>query len=92
MPCRIRLLCYERNEVSFCEFGEFRRLVEAAAAIDPRIELMVLLAGDAGLRRGEVLALEWSDVDVRRRMLHVQRSEADGQVTVPRGARCAACR
>ena len=53
MPCRIRLLKWERTEVAFYDFAENRRLVEAAAAIDPRIELLVLLAGDAGLRRGE---------------------------------------
>ena len=87
MPCRIRLLRYERSEVSFYDLGEFRRLVQAAAAIVPRIELMVLLAGDAGLRRGELVALEWTDLDLRRRMLHVQRSEWKGQVTVPKGGR-----
>jgi integrase len=87
MPCRIRLLRWELNEVSFYDFGEFRRLVEAAAAIDPRIGLMVLLAGDSGLRRGEVIALEWTDLDLRRRTLHVQRSEWNGHVTLPKGGR-----
>jgi integrase len=87
MPCRVRLLKWERVEVPFYDFAEYRRLVEGAAAVDPRIELLVLLAGDAGLRRGETVALEWTDVDLRRRTLHVQRSSWNGHVTVPKGGR-----
>ncbi|HEY6107132.1 MAG TPA: tyrosine-type recombinase/integrase, partial [Anaeromyxobacteraceae bacterium] len=33
------------------------------------------------------IAVEWTDVDLRRRMLHVQRSEWDGHVTAPKGGR-----
>jgi integrase len=58
LPCRIRLLKVDRTEVSFYDFSEYRRLVEASAAIDPRIELLALLGGDAGLRRGEAIAME----------------------------------
>jgi integrase len=87
MPCRIRLLKWDKGEVAFYDFTEYRRLVEAAAAIDPRIELLVLLGGDAGLRRGEAIALEWTDVDLRRRTMHVQRSSWNGQVTLPKGGR-----
>jgi integrase len=87
MPCRIRLLKWEKGEVAFYDFSEYRRLVEAAAAIDPRIELLVLLGGDAGLRRGEAIGLEWTDVDQRRRTMHVQRSSWNGHVTLPKGGR-----
>jgi integrase len=87
MPCRIRLLKWDKSEVAFYDFAEYRRLVEAAAAIDPRIELLVLLGGDAGLRRGEAIALEWTDVDLRRRTMHVQRSSWNGHVTLPKGGR-----
>lgn len=87
MPCRIRLLKWDKGEVAFYDFSEYRRLVEAAAAIDPRIELLVLLGGDAGLRRGEIIALEQSDCDTRRGILHVRRSEWKGHVTLPKGGR-----
>jgi integrase len=76
MPCRIRLLKVNRGELAFYDFGDYQRFVEAAEALDPRIELLVLLGGDAGLRRGEAIGLEWTDVDLRRRAMHV--SEADG--------------
>ena len=48
---------------------------------------MVLLGGDAGLRLGEIVALEWRDVDLHARRLTVQRSDWLGHVTVPKGGR-----
>jgi integrase len=86
-PCRVRLLKTDKREVSFYEFGEYHRLVEAAGALDPGIEVLVLLGGDAGLRRGEFVALEWTDLDFKRRMINVQRSEWNGHVTIPKGGR-----
>jgi integrase len=69
MPCTIDLLKVARGTPSSYEFSEYARLVEAAAKIDARTHLAVLLGGDAGLRRGEILALRWCDVDFRRRQL-----------------------
>ncbi len=48
---------------------------------------MVLLGGDAGFRLGEIVALEWQDVDLTARRLTVERSEWHGHVTVPKGGR-----
>jgi integrase len=86
-PCRVRMLKTNKAEVAFYDFAEQRRLVDAASALDPRIELLVLLGSDAGLRRGEFLALEWSDLDFKRRVINVQRSEWNGHVTLPKGGR-----
>lgn len=58
-----------------------------ARAFGPRDELVVLLGGDAGLRRGELLALEWSDFDVKRNTLHVQWAVWQGHVTPPKSGR-----
>jgi integrase len=49
--------------------------------------LIVLLGGEAGLRCGEMIALEWSDIDLTKRQLCVQRSDWNGQVTIPKGGR-----
>ena len=65
MPCRIRLLKVPRTEMRFHDFDEYERLVEAAAAIDGNTHLIVLLGGEAGLRCGEIMALEWDDVDLK---------------------------
>ncbi len=47
----------------------------------------MLLGGEAGLRCGEIMALEWTDVDLQKRQLCVARSEWKGHVTVPKGGR-----
>jgi integrase len=87
MPCTIDLLKVARGTPSFYEFSEYVRLVEAAARIDARTHLAVLLGGDAGLRRGEILALRWCDVDFRRRQLNVQQSVWESVVDSPKGGR-----
>ena len=63
------------------DFEAFDRLVAAAQAVDVNTHLIVLLGGEAGLRCGEMMALEWSDVDVRTPQLQICRSEWRGQVT-----------
>jgi integrase len=87
MPCTIRLLPIAKPSASFHDFDDYERLVEAAKETDPRTYLIVLLGGEAGLRCGEMMALEWTDVDLAKRQLCVQRSEWKGQVTTTKGGR-----
>lgn len=87
MPCRIRLLKAAKPLVEFYEEHDLERLVEAASKTDPRTHVAVLLGGDAGLRLGEVIALEWPNLDFIREQIKVQRSEVDGQVTLPKGGK-----
>jgi integrase len=84
---RFKLIKTSGHGVAFYDFFDYARLIAAAHALDPRIEAMVLLAGDAGLRRGEIIALEWTDLDFKRRQIHVQRSSWSGKVTAPKGGR-----
>jgi integrase len=55
--------------------------------LDPNAYLIVLLGGEAGLRLGEILALEWGDVDLGKRQLCIQRSDWRGHVTEPKSGR-----
>lgn len=88
LPCRAKLVKVEQDvEPKFYEPHEYEQLVTAAAALDPRIELFVLLGGDAGLRCGEIIALEQRDLDLRRGLLKVRRAEWEGHVTVPKGGK-----
>jgi integrase len=73
--------------MSFYDFDEYERLVLAASALDATAHLIVLLGGEAGLRCGEMIALEWRDVDLGKRQICVQRSDWNGQVTTPKGER-----
>ncbi len=86
-PCVIRLLKTSRTEATFLDFAEYAQLIEAARQIDRRAHLAVLVGGDAGLRSGEMLALEWVDVDFEREQLLVQRASWEGQITLPKGGR-----
>jgi integrase len=87
MPCSVKLLPVPKGSTAFHDFDEYERLVEAARALDPRTHLIVLLGGDAGLRCGEMIALEWGDVDLVNRQVCIRRSDWNGQVTTPKGGR-----
>jgi integrase len=87
VPCTIKLLRVPPAEADFYDFHEYKRLVEAAKAAGSNAHIVVLLGGDAGLRCGEMLALEWTDVDFSQRMLHVKRSDWRGHVNEPKGGR-----
>jgi len=87
MPCTIKLLPVPKASTSFYDFDDYERLVTAARSTDPRAYLLVLLGGEAGLRLGEMVALEWSDIDLVKRQLCVERSSWKGQVAAPKGGR-----
>lgn len=86
LPCTIRLLKTPKTTASFLDLEAYERLVEAAR-LDTRAYLVVLLGGEAGLRCGELMALEWTDVDLGKRQLCVARSDWKGHVTAPKGGR-----
>jgi integrase len=73
--------------MGFHDLEEYERLLTVAEKRSPEAYLMVLLGGEAGLRLGEIVALEWGDVDLHARRLTVQRSDWRGHVTVPKGGR-----
>jgi len=75
-----------RAEASFHEFDQFERLVQTSAR-EPQANLVVLLGGEAGLRRGEMIALEWTDVNLAKRQLCVVRSDWRGHVSAAKGCR-----
>ena len=87
MPCAMKLLPIPKPSVGFYDFEEYEQLVDAAKATDPNAHLIVLLGGEAGLRCGEMMALEWRDVDLGKRQICIERSEWKGHVTAPKGGR-----
>lgn len=58
-----------------------REVIEAAERRDPRLAPLLMLAALTGMRRGELCALRWSDVDLEVGMIEVSRSV----VVVPGG-------
>lgn len=63
MPCTVRLLKVPQGALGFYDFEEYESLVRAAHTVDSQALVVVLLGGDAGLRAGEMRALEWTDVN-----------------------------
>jgi integrase len=73
--------------MAFYDFPEYERFIEGAQALDTNTYIIGLLGGDAGLRMGEIIGLEWRDVDRVKGQLCVERSDWRGEVTAPKGGR-----
>ena len=65
----------------FLDFDDFAKLVEAARQ-EPELYAAVLLAGEAGLRLGEIVGLHWSDID-RAGVLTVSHNDWRGHLGEP---------
>jgi len=87
VPCAITLVRTTPHVPAFHDFDEFERLDVASRGVDPRAHLVVLLGGEAGLRCGEIMALQWDHIDLAQRFLWVKQSDWKGHVTPPKGGR-----
>lgn len=74
LPCKIEVRKAPESEMAFYEVHEYRRLLEAARKLGTEHTVLVLLAGSAGLRRGEIRALKWTDLDFERKTIKVARA------------------
>jgi integrase len=83
----IRLLPIPPPSVPFHDVEQFERLVDAASKRGADAHLIVLRGGEAGRRRGEIAALTWGDVNLKKRRLCVQRSVWQGHTEAPKGGR-----
>lgn len=80
-PCRIDRGGTERHPEQ--RFATLEQLYAIADAIQPRYRALVLTAGLAGLRAGELFALRWEDIDLSARTISVRRKRlrlASGEV------------
>ncbi len=74
MPCTIKIPSVECDEAAYYPPDVYERLVEAASRLGLSLVLMVLLGGDAGMRRGEIIGVDHADVDVQNAEIVVRRS------------------
>lgn len=74
------------HEFDFFTFEEADALVEAALA-EPAWHAMILLALRTGLRQGELLGLQWGDVDVRAGRMNIRRAVSRGIVGTPKNGK-----
>ncbi len=64
------------GEASYLDAGQVRSLL--AAARGDRLEALVVLAVTTGMRQGELLGLQWGDVDLEAGSLAVRRQLVEG--------------
>jgi integrase len=83
---RIKALKLSPQKFDFFQPEELDRLV-AAVEREPEWRAAILVASEAGLRMGEVLALRWEDIDLKAGKLTVMRTDWRGQVGSPKGGR-----
>lgn len=74
MPCRIAVKHVETEEAKHYDEADYEKLLTGAIEEDLRTYVAVLLGGDAGLRRGEILALNVEDVNVSAGSLTIRRN------------------
>jgi integrase len=74
----------EREEMDFLTPEEIRLFLENVA---PSYHALFLTAVLTGLRRGELLALQWGDVGFANNMIHVRRSLYKGAFVSPKSRR-----
>ncbi len=87
MPCAVRLLPVPPPSPPFHDFEDYERLIDAARRRGVDAYLVALLGGEAGLRRGEIAAIRWDDIDLKKRQLCVRRATWKGHVEAPKGGR-----
>jgi integrase len=89
LPWRLKTVKVKTTvpEMEFYDFNEYAALVQAAATTGEHDLALVRLGGDAGLRRGELAALDWSDVNLSSEVLTVRRTVYKGHETLPKGGR-----
>ncbi|MBX3633941.1 MAG: site-specific integrase [Rubrivivax sp.] len=84
-PCRSVERRPEHNaKTRFLTDDERVRLLQACKASKwPKLYLLVLLALTTGARKGELLGLRWSDVDLQRGVAHIGRSKNGDPKVLP---------
>jgi integrase len=70
----VELLRLERREMPFYPVDRYDALVAGARKAGPQALVLVLLAGDAGMRLGEIRGLSWEDIDFDRGVILIRRS------------------
>jgi integrase len=73
----VRCSAQRQREPDVLTPDEFNRLVQQ---LPQRERVMVLVAGTTGLRRSELIALTWQDVDFRTLQLQVKRACVNGHI------------
>jgi integrase len=73
-----------RPQFDFLAFEEAERLLAGA---DPEWRPMILTALRSGMRRGELMALRWEDVDFVAGLIHIRQAVSRGVIGTPKSGK-----
>ncbi|WP_273725085.1 site-specific integrase [Brucella gallinifaecis] len=84
-PCRmIRRPSPSRGRDRRLEAGEEQKLFDAAdSARNPYMRSLIIIALETAMRQGEILSLEWSDIDFNRRIAHLEMTKNGESRDIP---------
>jgi len=75
----------EKKEMDIFSLEELRLFLETVKKKDPKFYPLFLTAALTGMRRGELLALKWEDINWNTSQIHVRRTlSSDGKFTSPK--------
>lgn len=76
-PCqKVELPKCEKHEVQVYDEKEVEKLIRCATGTD--MELIIMLSLSLGLRRGEMIALRWTNVDLKNGIVHIRENRVEG--------------
>jgi integrase len=78
---KIKLLKVEPQKIDFLSIDECQSLLDNC---NGQLKEMILLGLKTGLRFGELIALQWTDINFQSRLLTVQKSISRGQMGSPK--------
>lgn len=81
---RIKKMPIERKKIEVLTLFEINNLMEAAKQIFPNFYPLLYAAITTGLRRGELLALQWQDIDFDKDCIHVNKTLYKKQFQTPK--------
>lgn len=70
------------KRINFWEFNEFKRFIEVIE--DPLYKTFFLTLYYSGARKGELLALIWSDVNFEECTINIDKTDYKGEITDPK--------
>ncbi|MBL7131301.1 MAG: site-specific integrase [Candidatus Omnitrophica bacterium] len=77
---KVKLYKEDTGRIRFLEKEEIERLLSECA---PHIRNIAIFALNTGMRRGEILSLKWSCVDLKNRHIYLYRTKSKKQRVVP---------
>ncbi len=64
----------KKTEAKYYDLDQTRKLINSLELEPPMHKALILLALDTGARRGEIIALEWNDIDYKNKSITINKT------------------